>query len=146
MYEKFTAKARHVLVLAQDEARRLGHDHIGPEHILLGMVCDGQGAGIAVLNALGITPDAVRERVEQAAGPGTAKTTEHIPFAAQTKTVFHQALTAALELGNAHLGTEHLLLGLIREGQSPAAQALESLGADLESVRERTVTLFAGHR
>ena len=146
MYEKFTDKARHVLALAQDEARRLGHDRIGPEHILLGMVCDGQGAGIAVLNGLGITPDAVREQVERAAGPGRAKTTEYIPFAVQTRTVFHQALTAALELGSAHLGTEHLLLGLIREGQSPAARALAFLGADLESVREKTVALFAGHR
>jgi ATP-dependent Clp protease ATP-binding subunit ClpC len=142
MYERFTDKARRVIARAQDEARRLGHDHIGPEHILLGLVSEG-GAGATVLEALGIPTDAVRERVEQATGPGQAQAAEHLPFTLQAKAALQQSRAAALNLGNAHIGTEHLLLGLIREGKSPAAQVLTSLGADLEPVHEKTVTLFA---
>ncbi len=135
MFERFTDRARGAVVLAQEEARMLDHDYIGTEHILLGLVRQDDGVAARVFAALGVELDAVRGQVEQIVGRGQAAPAGHIPFTPRAKKVLELALREALQLGHHHIGTEHVVLGLIREGEGAGAQVLVSLGTPLDSVR-----------
>jgi ATP-dependent Clp protease ATP-binding subunit ClpC len=147
MFEKFTDRARRVVVWAQEEARALEHDHIGTEHLLLGLVHEGQGVAAKALESLGISLEAVRERVEDAVPPGQySRPSGHIPFTPRAKKALEQSLSEAKVLGHRYVGTEHILLGLLREGEGVAAQVLLALGADLDGVRERVIQLLAGYQ
>jgi ATP-dependent Clp protease ATP-binding subunit ClpC len=146
MFERFTDRARRVVVLAQDEARRLNHNYIGTEHILLGLVQEGEGVAAKALEALGIGLAAVRQQVEEIAGRGKEAPDGHIPFTPRAKKVLELSLREALQLGHDYIGTEHILLGLIREGEGVAARVLVSLGADLNLVRQQVIQLLAGHQ
>ena len=145
MFERFTDRARRVVVLAQEEARELGHNYIGTEHILLGLLREPEGAAAQALEALGIGLDAVRQQVRQIIGQGEGTTLpSHIPFTPRAKKVLELSLREALQLGHNYIGTEHILLGLIREGEGVAAQVLVKLGADLNRVRQQVImTLHA---
>ena len=138
MFERFTDRARRVVVLAQEEARMLNHNYVGTEHILLGLIHEGEGVAAKALESLGIGLGAVRQRVEEIIGQGKQAPSGHIPFTPRTKKVLELSLREALQLGHNYIGTEHILLGLIHEGEGVAAQVLVQLGADLDSVR-RTV-------
>jgi ATP-dependent Clp protease ATP-binding subunit ClpC len=142
MFERFTDRARRVVVLAQEEARMLNHNYIGTEHILLGLIHEGEGVAATALESLGISREAVRSQVEEIIGHGQAAPTGHIPFTPRAKKVLELSLREALQLGHNYIGTEHILLGLIREGEGVAAQVLIKLGADLEGVRGRVVALL----
>ena len=131
MFEKFTDKARRVVVLAQEEAKLLKHNYIGTEHILLGLIHEGEGVAAKALESLNISLDAVREQVQDIIGQGQQQPTGHIPFTPRAKKVLELSLREALQLGHNYIGTEHILLGLIREGEGVAAQVLVKLGADL---------------
>ncbi len=144
MFEKFTDKARRVVVLAQEEAKMLNHNYIGTEHILLGLIHEGEGVAAKALEALGINLDAVREQVQDIIGQGQTPPTGHIPFTPRAKKVLELSLREALQLGHSYIGTEHLLLGLIREGEGVAAQVLTKLGADSNRVRQQVVELLSG--
>jgi hypothetical protein len=145
VFERFTDRARRVLVLAQEEARLLNHGFIGTEHILLGLIHEGDGVAARALRELDISLTAVREKVEETIGlPGTAPSGSP-PFTPRAKKVLELALREALQLGHSYIGTEHLLLGVVREGQGVAAQALVSLGADLPRVRQEVVELLSGY-
>jgi ATP-dependent Clp protease ATP-binding subunit ClpC len=144
MFEKFTDKARRVVVLAQEEAKMLNHNYIGTEHILLGLIHEGEGVAAKALEALGINLDAVREQVQEIIGQGQTPPTGHIPFTPRAKKVLELSLREALQLGHSYIGTEHLLLGLIREGEGVAAQVLTKLGADSNRVRQQVVELLSG--
>jgi hypothetical protein len=144
MFERFTDRARRVVVLAQEEARHLNHNYIGTEHILLGLIHEGEGVAANALTTLDISLEAVRGEVTQIVGPGTEAPTGHIPFTPRAKKVLELSLREALALGHNYIGTEHILLGLIREGQGVAAQVLVKLGADLPRVRQAVVQLLAG--
>jgi ATP-dependent Clp protease ATP-binding subunit ClpC len=144
MFEKFTDKARRVVVLAQEEAKMLNHNYIGTEHILLGLIHEGEGVAAKALEALGINLDAVREQVQEIIGQGATPPTGHIPFTPRAKKVLELSLREALQLGHSYIGTEHLLLGLIREGEGVAAQVLTKLGADSNRVRQQVVELLSG--
>ena len=146
MFERFTDRARRVVVLAQDEARRLNHDYIGTEHILLGLVQEGEGVAAQALEALGIGLDAVRHQVEEIVGRGKDTPGGHIPFTPRAKKVLELSLREALQLGHDYIGTEHILLGLIREGEGVAAQVLANLGADLPLVRQQVIQLLHSHQ
>ena len=139
MFERFTDKARRVVVLAQEEARMLDHDYIGTEHILLGLIHEGEGIAAEALTTMGIRLEAVRWQVEQIIGRGQAQPAGHIPFTARAKKVLELALREALQLGHNYIGTEHILLGLVREGEGVAAQVLQKLGADLNRVRQTVI-------
>jgi ATP-dependent Clp protease ATP-binding subunit ClpC len=139
MFERFTDRARRVVVLAQDEARRLNHNYIGTEHLLLGLVHEGKGVAARVLEALDISLAAVRQQVEEIIGTGQESPSGRIPFTPRAKKVLELSLREALQLGHDYIGTEHILLGLLREGDGVAAQVLVSLGADLNVVRERVI-------
>src|SRR5947207_9407082 len=117
MFERFTERARRVVVLAQEEARALNHNYIGTEHILLGLVYDGEGVAAEALESLGISLEAVRLQVEEIIGRGASASTGHIPFTPRAKKVLELSLREALQLGHDYIGTEHILLGLIREGE-----------------------------
>jgi hypothetical protein len=143
MFERFTDRARRVVVLAQEEARLLNHDHIGTEHILLGLIHEGEGIAYLALTELGISLDAVRAQVEAEIGQGSEAPGGHIPFTPRAKKVLELSLREALQLGHNYIGTEHILLGLIREGEGVAAQVLVGLGADLDRVRQQVVQLLA---
>jgi len=143
MFERFTDRARRVVVLAQDEARMLKHNYIGTEHILLGLVHEGEGLAAEALESLGISLDAVRNQVEEIIGQGQHAPTGHIPFTPRAKKVLELSLREALQLGHNYIGTEHILLGLIREGDGVAAQVLVRLGADLNRVRQQVIHLIA---
>jgi hypothetical protein len=143
MFERFTDRARRVVVLAQEEARLLNHDHIGTEHILLGLIHEGEGVAYLALTELGISLEAVRAQVEAEIGQGNEAPTGHIPFTPRAKKVLELSLREALQLGHNYIGTEHILLGLIREGEGVAAQVLAGLGADLDRVRQQVVQLLA---
>jgi hypothetical protein len=143
MFERFTDRARRVVVLAQEEARLLNHDHIGTEHILLGLIHEGEGVAYLALTELGISLDAVRAQVEAEIGQGSEAPGGHIPFTPRAKKVLELSLREALQLGHNYIGTEHILLGLIREGEGVAAQVLVGLGADLDRVRQQVVQLLA---
>jgi ATP-dependent Clp protease ATP-binding subunit ClpC len=146
MFERFTDRARRVVVLAQEEATRLNHDHIGTEHILLGVLHEGDGVGAKALLSLRISLDAVRQEVEQIVGRGQQTPSGHIPFTPRGKKVLELSLREALQLGHDYIGTEHILLGLIREGDGVAAQVLVQLGADLNRVRQQVIELISGQR
>jgi ATP-dependent Clp protease ATP-binding subunit ClpC len=135
MFERFTDEARRAVVSAQEEARSLGHDYIGTEHLLLGLLHDGQGPAAAALDALHVTSAAVRGRVEQIVGRGPRVTADRIPFTPRAKKVLELSLRESLQLGDDHIGSEHLLLGLIREGEGVAVLALEQEGVELEQLR-----------
>jgi ATP-dependent Clp protease ATP-binding subunit ClpA len=144
VFERFTDRARRVVVLAQEESRRLDHNFIGTEHILLGLIQEREGVAAQALGALGIRLEAVRARVEEIVGRGESTPSGHIPFTPRAKKVLELSLREALQFGHNYIGTEHLLLGLIREGEGVAATVLVGLGADLESVRQKVVQLLAG--
>ncbi len=131
MFERFTDRARRVVVLAQEEARLLNHNYIGTEHILLGLIHEGEGVAAKALESLGISLEAVRAQVEEIIGHGGQAPSGHIPFTPRAKKVLELSLREALQLGHNYIGTEHILLGLIREGEGVAAQVLVKLGADL---------------
>ena len=143
MFERFTDRARRVVVLAQEEARVLDHNYIGTEHILLGLIHEGEGVAARALESLGISLEAVRTQVQEMIGPGDEAPTGHIPFTPRAKKVLELSLREALGLGHNYIGTEHILLGLIREGEGVAAQVLVGLGAGLDRVRQQVVQLLA---
>src|ERR687887_7827 len=146
MFERFTDRARRVVVLAQEEARLLNHNYIGTEHILLGIIHEGGGVAAKALESLGISLEAVRAQVEEIIGQGQSAPTGHIPFTPRAKKVLELSLREALQLGHNYIGTEHILLGLIREGEGVAAQVLVKLGADLNRVRQQVFQLLSGYR
>jgi ATP-dependent Clp protease ATP-binding subunit ClpC len=145
VFERFTDRARRVVVLAQEESRMLSHNFIGTEHILLGLIHEGQGVAALTLESLDISLEAVRRQVEQIIGQGQAAPTGHIPFTPRAKKVLELALREAIQLGANHIGTEHILLGLIREGDGVAAQVLRNLGADLSRVRQAVIQQLSGY-
>src|SRR5674476_481804 len=146
MFERFTDRARRVVVLAQEEARMLNHNYIGTEHILLGLIHEGEGVAAKSLENLGISLDAVREQVQEIIGQGQQAPSGHIPFTPRAKKVLELSLREALQLGHNYIGTEHILLGLIREGEGVAAQVLVKLGADLNRVRQQVIQLLNGYQ
>ena len=146
MFEKFTDKARRVVVLAQEEAKLLNHNYIGTEHILLGLIHEGEGVAAKALEALGINLEQVREQVQDIIGQGQQAPSGHIPFTPRAKKVLELSLREALQLGHSYIGTEHLLLGLIREGEGVAAQVLTKLGADTNKVRQQVIQLLSGYQ
>jgi ATP-dependent Clp protease ATP-binding subunit ClpC len=145
MFERFTDRARRVVVLAQEEARMLNHNYIGTEHILLGLIHEGEGVAAKALESLGISLEAVRQQVEEIIGQGQQAPSGHIPFTPRAKKVLELSLREALQLGHNYIGTEHILLGLIREGEGVAAQVLVKLGADLNRVRQQVIQLLSGY-
>ena len=145
MFERFTDRARRVVVLAQEEARLLNHNYIGTEHILLGLIHEGEGVAAKALEQLGISLEAVRTQVEEIIGQGGSSPSGHIPFTPRAKKVLELSLREALQLGHNYIGTEHILLGLIREGEGVAAQVLVKLGADLSRVRQQVIQLLSGY-
>ncbi|HVA70279.1 MAG TPA: ATP-dependent Clp protease ATP-binding subunit [Acidimicrobiales bacterium] len=144
MFERFTDRARRVLVLAQEEARDLNHAFIGTEHILLGLIREGEGVAAKALDALGVTFDVVREKVEEAIGANTNPSPGSPPFTPRAKKVLELSLREALQLGHSYIGTEHMLLGLVREGEGVAAQVLNDLGADMARVRTQVIQMMSG--
>ncbi len=146
MFERFTDRARRVLVLAQEEARLLNHNFIGTEHILLGLIHEGEGVAANALKALGISLEGVREKVEETIGPAGSTPTGSPPFTPRAKKVLELSLREALQLGHNYIGTEHMLLGLVREGEGVAAQVLVNLGADLSRVRQQVIQLLSGYQ
>jgi ATP-dependent Clp protease ATP-binding subunit ClpA len=142
MFERFTDRARRVVVLAQEEARMLNHNYVGTEHILLGLIHEGDGVAAKALESLGISLEAVRAQVEEIIGQGQQIPSGHIPFTPRAKKVMELSLREALQLGHDYIGTEHILLGLIREGDGVAAQVLIRLGADLNRVRQQVITVL----
>src|SRR5215510_9881465 len=146
MFERFTDRARRVVVLAQEEARMLNHNYIGTEYILLGLIHEGEGVAAKALESLGISLDAVRQQVEEIIGQGQQAPSGHIPFTPRAKKVLELSLREALQLGHNYIGTEHILLGLIREGEGVAAQVLVKLGADLSRVRQQVIQLLSGYQ
>jgi ATP-dependent Clp protease ATP-binding subunit ClpC len=146
LFERFTDRARRVVVLAQEEARLLNHNYIGTEHILLGLIHEGEGVAAKALESLGISLEAVRNQVEEIIGQGGSSPSGHIPFTPRAKKVLELSLREALQLGHNYIGTEHILLGLIREGEGVAAQVLVKLGADLSRVRQQVIQLLSGYQ
>ena len=146
MFERFTDRARRVVVLAQEEARLLNHNYIGTEHLLLGLIHEGEGVAAKALESLDISLDAVRAQVQEIIGQGQQSPTGHIPFTPRAKKVLELSLREGLQLGHNYIGTEHLLLGLIREGEGVAAQVLVKLGADLNRVRQQVIQLLSGYQ
>jgi len=146
MFERFTDRARRVVVLAQEEARMLNHNYIGTEHILLGLIHEGDGVAAKALESLNISLEAVRAQVQEIIGEGQQAPTGHIPFTPRAKKVLELSLREALQLGHNYIGTEHILLGLIREGEGIAAQVLTKLGADLARVRQQVNQLLTGYQ
>jgi len=145
MFERFTDRARRVVVLAQEEARLLDHNYIGTEHILLGLVHEGEGVAAQALTQLGVSLESVRAEVTEIIGRGAEAPTGHIPFTPRAKKVLELSLREALELGHNYIGTEHILLGLLREGEGIGAQVLVRLGAGRDQVRQVVVQLLAGY-
>jgi ATP-dependent Clp protease ATP-binding subunit ClpC len=143
MFERFTDRARRVVVLAQDEARALNHNYIGTEHVLLGLIHEGEGVAAKTLESLGVSLQRVRQQVQESIGQGQQPPGGHIPFTPRAKKVLELSLREALQLGHNYIGTEHILLGLLREGDGVAAQVLITLGADLKRVRQQVLALLA---
>lgn len=146
MFERFTDRARRVVVLAQDEARRLNQNYIGTEHLLLGLIHEGDGIAARALETMGISLEAVRTQVIEIIGEGEQPTTGHIPFTPRARKVLEYSMREALQLGHNYIGTEHILLGLLREGDGVAAQVLVNLGADLNTVRQTVIELLSGYQ
>jgi len=144
MFERFTDRARRVVVLAQEEARLLNHNYIGTEHILLGLLNEGEGIAAQALENLAIELKSVRDEVVKIIGQGQQSPSGHIPFTPRAKKVLELSLREALQLGHNYIGTEHILLGLIREGEGVAAQVLQQLGAELQKVRQTVIQLLSG--
>jgi ATP-dependent Clp protease ATP-binding subunit ClpA len=142
MFERFTDRARRVVVLAQEEARLLNHNYIGTEHILLGLIQEGHGVAAKALAGLDIPLERARSEVEHIIGRGRELRAGHIPFTPRAKKVLELSLREALQLGHNYIGTEHILLGLLREGEGVAAQVLQKLGADLNRVRQQVIQLL----
>ncbi len=145
MFERFTDRARNVVVLAQDEARMLNHNYIGTEHILLGLIHESRGIAAKALEAAGIGLEPARQRVAEIIGPGQLAPSGHIPFTPRAKKILELSLREALQLSHNYIGTEHILLGLIREGDGVAVHVLADLGADLNRLRQEVVQLQAGN-
>jgi ATP-dependent Clp protease ATP-binding subunit ClpC len=145
LFERFTDPAKRTIALAQEEARMLNHNYIGTEHILLGLIHEDEGVAAKALESLNISLEAVRQQVEEIIGQGQAAPTGHIPFTPRAKKVLELSLREALQLGHNYIGTEHILLGLIREGEGVAAEVLQKLGANLDRVRNRVVRIIV-HR
>jgi ATP-dependent Clp protease ATP-binding subunit ClpA len=145
MFERFTDRARRVIVLAQEEAALLHHDYIGTEHLLLGLAHEGQGVAAKALESLGIRLEALRSQVEEAIGRGQRAPSGHIPFTPRAKKVLELSLRESQQLGHNYIGTEHILLGLVREGEGVAAQVLVKLGADLSRTRQQVIQLLSGY-
>jgi ATP-dependent Clp protease ATP-binding subunit ClpC len=143
MFERFTDRARRVVVLAQEESRILNHNYIGTEHLLLGLIHEGEGGAGTALAVLGISLEAVRQQVKEIVGQGQEALSGHIPFTPRAKKVLELSLRESLQLGHDYIGTEHILLGLLREGDGLAAQILVALGADLAAVREQVLRQLA---
>ena len=141
MFERFTARARRAVVNAQQEARELSHNYIGTEHLLLGLMREPESVAARALQELEISQDAVRERVIQIIGRGKHPPSGHVPFTPRAKKVLELSLREALQLSHNYIGTEHILLGLIREGEGVAAQVLVKLGGNLAVVREKVIEL-----
>ena len=146
MFERFTNRARRVVALAEEQARMLNHDCVGTEHLLLGLIHEGEGVAAKALESLGISLDAVRQQIEEIIGQGQQAPSGHIPFTPRAKKVLELSLREALQLGHNYIGTEHILLGLIREGDGVAAQVLVKRGADLNRVRQRVIQLLHGYQ
>ncbi len=146
MFERFTDRARHVVVLAKEEARLLNHNWIGTEHLLLGLIRQGDSVAARVLESLGISLQAVRHEVEEIIGQGEQVPSEEIPFTPRSKKVLEQALRESLQLRDNYIGPEHILLGLMREGDGVAAQVLIKLGANLNRVRQQVIQLLHGYQ
>jgi ATP-dependent Clp protease ATP-binding subunit ClpC len=146
LFERFTDRARRVVVLAQEEARLLNHSYIGTEHILLGLIHEGEGVAAKALESLAISLEAVRAQVEEIIGQGGSSPSGHIPFTPRAKKVLELSLREALQLGHNYIGTEHILLGLLREGEGVATQVLVKLGADLGRVRQQVIQLLSGYQ
>ena len=146
MFERFTDRARRVVVLAQEEARMLDHNYIGTEHILLGLIHEGEGVAAKALRALDVDLDTLRREVEALVGRGQQPQRGHIPFTPQAKKALELALRESVHLGHDYIGTEHLLLGLVREGEGPAAQVLEQRGIELNTVRQEVIRQLHGHQ
>jgi ATP-dependent Clp protease ATP-binding subunit ClpC len=142
MFERFTDRARRVVVLAQEEARLLTHNYIGTEHILLGLIAEGEGVAAKAMEAMEISLEAVRQQVEEIVGRGKDPQSGHIPFTPRAKKVLELSLREALQLGHDYIGTEHILLGLIREGDGVAADVLVRLGADLDRTRQQVIEVL----
>ncbi len=146
LFERFTDRARRVVVLAQEEARLLNHSYIGTEHILLGLIHEGEGVAAKALESLSISLESVRAQVEEIIGQGGSSPSGHIPFTPRAKKVLELSLREALQLGHNYIGTEHILLGLLREGEGVATQVLVKLGADLGKVRQQVIQLLSGYQ
>ena len=146
MFERFTDRARRVVVLAQDEARGLKHNYIGTEHLLLGLISEGEGVAAKALETMDIKGEAVRASVIEIIGEGEKPVEGHIPFTPRAKRVFELSLREALQLGHNYIGTEHLLLGLLKEGEGVAAQVLTKQGADLAQVRQTVIQMLSGYQ
>jgi ATP-dependent Clp protease ATP-binding subunit ClpA len=144
MFERFNDRARRVIVLAQEEARMLNHNYIGTEHILLGLVHEGEGVAAQALESLNVSLDLVRQQVEEIIGEGQAAPTGHIPFSPRAKKVLELSLREALKIGHNYIGTEHILLGLIREGEGIAARVLWSQGLDVETIQDAVFLSLVG--
>jgi ATP-dependent Clp protease ATP-binding subunit ClpA len=144
MFERFTDRARRVVVLAQEEARMFNHNYIGTEHLLLGLIREGEGVAAKALESLGISLDVVRQQVEEIIGQGQQEPSGHIPFTKRAKKALELSLRESVQLGHNYIGTEHILLGLLREGDGVAAQVLVKLGADLNRVRQQVIQLLHG--
>jgi ATP-dependent Clp protease ATP-binding subunit ClpA len=145
MFERFTDRARRVVVLAQEEARLLNHDYIGTEHLLLGLAHEGQGVAAKALESLGVRLEALRAQVQEIIGRGQWAPTGHIPFTPRAKKVLELSLRESKQLGHNYIGTEHILLGLIREGEGVGAQVLVKLGADQARVHQQVIQLLSGY-
>ncbi|WP_281898007.1 Clp protease N-terminal domain-containing protein, partial [Phytohabitans aurantiacus] len=145
MFERFTDRSRRVIVLAQEEARMANHHYIGTEHILLGLVHEGEGVAAKALQSLGVSLEGVRQQVEEIIGQGQQGPGGHVPFTPRAKKVLELSLRESLQLGHNYIGTEHILLGLLREGEGVAAQVLVKLGADRARVRQQVIQLLSGH-
>jgi ATP-dependent Clp protease ATP-binding subunit ClpC len=145
MFERFTDRAMRVTKLAGQEAQQLNHAYIGTEHLLLGLIREGEGVAAKVLGELGISLEAARQKVREAIGPGQQEPAGPIPFTPRARKVLELALREALQLGHSYIGTEHILLGLLREGEGVAAHVLAGLGADLDTVRKTVIRLLHGY-
>ncbi len=146
MFERFTDRARRVVVLAQEESRLLNHNFIGTEHLLLGLIHDGEGVAAKALQSMSISTEAIRAQVIEVVGEGAGSAPSgHIPFTPRAKKVLELSLREALQLGHNYIGTEHILLALVREGDGVAAQVLATMGASLGSVRDQVIRLLSGY-
>jgi len=144
MFERFTERARQAVVLAQDEARTLGHNYIGTEHILLGLLREEEGLAARVLDSLDVALESVRAEVAKIVGQGDEVTAGQIPFTPRAKKVLELSLKEALSMSHKYIGTEHVLLGLVRENEGVASQILRDLGADAETIRDEVISTLSG--